>query len=92
MSEANDEILQSKNKLEQIIEKKVNHFSFPFGANNDKHTNILVSAKFKTAVTTKWGSNYKETNLFKLNRITIFRTDSKETFLTKLYGKWNWIQ
>lgn len=52
--QARQEIMGSKQALQSMINKKVDHFSFPFGGNMDigkREINIVNACEFKTATT-----------------------------------------
>lgn len=53
------EVLESKKLLEQKIEKKIEHFAYPFGGRNEigkRECDMLKEFQFKTATTTRRGN------------------------------------
>ena len=66
-SSIEDEIRQSKSKLEDVIEQKVNSFSYPNGSNNPAIVE-LVSGVYTTAVSTISGSIQNESGIYLLRR------------------------
>ncbi|WKA53967.1 polysaccharide deacetylase family protein [Planococcus shixiaomingii] len=60
---ARKEILDSKEKLETMIEAKVDHFAFPFGTKNEagsREFEIAGKMNFKTCTTTRCGNIFPE--------------------------------
>ena len=61
--DATDEILNSKLRLESKLQKKIDHFSYPFGTAkeaNEREFSIVKKCGFKTATTTRWGNIFPE--------------------------------
>lgn len=73
---AKSEIVESKKDLEDIINKPVNSFAYPFGAFDDQAINLVKEAGYKDAVTTVPGDQESEDNKFFLYRLRPgWRTD-----------------
>ncbi len=75
--EIHKEIINSVNILENIIKKKINHFSIPYGSKNcfdDKIIQQLSEYNFKTIVTTEHDI-FKKNNCNKIPRIGIGNLD-----------------
>ncbi len=76
----------------ELIEKKLSlncqHFAYPGGYYNKKTIQILKEYGFVSAVTTKYGINTKNTDLFELYRIGISDEDWIPTVVVKLSGLW----
>jgi peptidoglycan/xylan/chitin deacetylase (PgdA/CDA1 family) len=94
LSKINDEqsfyeISNSKIELEKIIEKKVDHFSYPFGTINDVSNRELENVKksgYLTALTTSYGDVNKKSNLLKLPRIWTSNENIENELLKSIYG------
>ncbi len=57
------EVLESQKIIESKIQRKVSHFSYPFGSNdevNEREFAILKECGFKTATTTRWGNIFPD--------------------------------
>ena len=57
------EVLNSKLRLEAKLQKRVDHFSYPFGSSkevNEREFAIVKECGFKTSTTTRWGNIFKE--------------------------------
>lgn len=61
------EIKDSKDKLEMVIGKKVQHFAFPFGSRNEagsREVELVEDLGFKTVTTTRCGNVFLEHHQF----------------------------
>ena len=84
--QALEELLLSKKKIENEIGEEVVHFAYPNGDYNEANLGLVKKAGYKTAVLMRTGFNYRETDLFKLNRISINSNDKINDFVTKIKG------
>lgn len=66
-----DEILGSKYDLEQHVHHTINWFAYPYGSYNQFIIQTLKNAGFKGAVSTIYGTNQSEDNLYLLPRIMV---------------------
>src|SRR2546423_1439019 len=69
-SEAREEIVSSKKKLEDLLGVPVEHFCYPYGDWNRPIRDIVEAAGYKSACTTESGINTAETDRFALKRLT----------------------
>jgi hypothetical protein len=72
--ELRDEIAGSKSRIEQQLERPVDHFCYPNGSHEDFGADAVEavrSAGFSTAVTTEKGVNHRGANPFQLVRIGV---------------------
>jgi peptidoglycan/xylan/chitin deacetylase (PgdA/CDA1 family) len=69
--EQQHEILQSKQELEEVLGKPVNHFSYPHGAYNSDTLDIVKSAGFRSALMAWGGTVRRGDNLLTLHRIIL---------------------
>jgi peptidoglycan/xylan/chitin deacetylase (PgdA/CDA1 family) len=63
------ELLQSKKRLAEVLEREVEHFCYPNGSLNETVRQATERAGYKSAVTTSYGFNNGGTDHFLLNRI-----------------------
>jgi peptidoglycan/xylan/chitin deacetylase (PgdA/CDA1 family) len=63
------ELKTSKKRLEEVLDKRVEHFCYPNGSLNEKVWKAVESSNYKSATTTNYGFNEKRANRFLLNRI-----------------------
>ncbi|MDD5005171.1 MAG: polysaccharide deacetylase family protein [Candidatus Omnitrophica bacterium] len=74
------EIYDSKRKLEEILNKPVNCFSYPIGGFNKKIRQMVVDAGYTLAVATSPGLNYPNNDTFVIKRVRISE-NSKNLFI-----------
>lgn len=65
----NTELINSKKRLEDVLNRKVEHFCYPNGSLNENIRKAVENAGYKCAVTTNYGFNENNENRFLLNRI-----------------------
>ena len=78
LEEAGQEIMDSKNIIENHVNGNVRLFAYPNGSRNDFNQSIkdfLIENEFQCAVTTIWGTNDQETDLFELRRMNVENID-----------------
>jgi hypothetical protein len=68
LEEAKNEIVYSKTKIEQEINKEVKAFSYPHGIYNDAITAIVKKSGYECAFTTDERINVKGCDMFTLGR------------------------
>lgn len=93
-----EEIVTSKNILEQNVGRKIQFFAFPYGvypfssktpAGND--VRALLSRTYSAACTSRWGRFNCDRNLFSLRRIGVWESDSLDDFIDKVKGYYDWL-
>ena len=67
------ELQDSKIKLEHCIQKKVEHFAYPYGAWNDSVINQIMNIGYKTAVLGNGGKVRKGCNAKELKRNSLIQ-------------------
>ena len=78
------EVLNSKNRLEEIIQEKVISFAYPYGRLNDDAIKSVRAANFELAFTVKPGFYNAQEDPLLVRRVTIFSSDSVATLKRKL--------
>lgn len=63
------ELIESKKYLEQLIQKTVLHFSYPYGDMNGSVVAAVHECEYKSAVTVRNGSVSKKDEMLELNRV-----------------------
>ena len=81
------EILESKDTIEQIVGRQVNHFSCPGGRWSGRVARTAEQAGYRTVATSRIGSNSKRSNLFCLSRIAMLRNLVPTDFLRISQGR-----
>lgn len=82
------ETAQSKEKLEQEFQLKIDDFCYPFGSYQDRERKFIEKCGFKTAVTTKRSRVTEADDLLELPRVHIFRSTWIHLFLLKVISKY----
>jgi len=78
------QILGSKEAIEARIGKPVKFFCYPSGKYDQQVIDVLASANFWGAVTTRWGSHYSFANRFEMSRIRMNGGDTAVNLAAKL--------
>ncbi|MEZ0148377.1 MAG: polysaccharide deacetylase family protein [Candidatus Reddybacter sp.] len=72
---AEQEIIQSKNAIEENLGKACHHFAYPYGLLNDRTFEIVKQSGFTLACSTRSGFNNLERDPYALHRIEVYGTD-----------------
>lgn len=65
------QIAKSKTTLQTLLNKPVNHFCYPYGKFDERHSTMAKQAMYETATTTVRGRVHRATNLLTLPRIPV---------------------
>jgi len=82
--EARLQIVQSKAELEHLIGAEVRHFCYPYGWFQAHHEEMVRSAGYVTATSTRRGRVQAGDNPYSLNRIMVARATNPATFFLKI--------
>ncbi len=82
------EIVESKKKIEQIVEKPVFSIAYPNGNISDRDIYMLKEAGYLLGFAATKGYIYKNANPFLLNRISINDTSNYYEFKLRVSGIW----
>jgi peptidoglycan/xylan/chitin deacetylase (PgdA/CDA1 family) len=69
-SQAREEIIASKRKLEDAFGVPIKHFCYPYGSWNNVIRDLVMEAGYTTACTTEYGRNSVDTPCHQLKRLT----------------------
>jgi peptidoglycan/xylan/chitin deacetylase (PgdA/CDA1 family) len=83
--EARREIASSKDELESMIGREVRHFAYPYGLFSEAVREMVVSAGYHSACSTRSGFNRPGEDPFLIRRIDIAGTDKLWQFRQKLH-------
>jgi len=92
-SEVRENIFGSKKDLEEMIEDKIDYFSYPFGLKrhfSKEIENIVREADYKCAFSAINGVNSRNADIFALRRTKIERDDSFQSFQKILKNALDW--
>jgi peptidoglycan/xylan/chitin deacetylase (PgdA/CDA1 family) len=84
------DLQESKQMLEEHLQKPVDYFAFPYGQRKDfgnATPELLQEIGFKAAFTTLWRLNNLHENPYRLRRVEVKPTDSLEDFQRYLSPK-----
>ncbi|MFO1515053.1 MAG: polysaccharide deacetylase family protein [Verrucomicrobiota bacterium] len=70
-TQAREQILASKKKLEDTFARPIEHFCYPYGDWNPAIRDLVAAAGYRTACTTATGANTADTSPFELKRFTV---------------------
>jgi peptidoglycan/xylan/chitin deacetylase (PgdA/CDA1 family) len=87
-----NELVSSKNYLEDIIQKPVETLSYPHGAVNQKVIDFAVDAGYKVAACSRFGQNSSQDSKLCLKRTDIWSRDNLQDFSAKINGHWDWME
>ena len=82
--DASREISASKEELADLIGREVEHFCYPYGIYEARHTAMAKTAGYQSATTTRRGKVQSGADLFQLHRIPVVRSTYLPQFLLKL--------
>jgi peptidoglycan/xylan/chitin deacetylase (PgdA/CDA1 family) len=88
---AREEIVNSRSRLEQILNRKVSFFSFPFGDFNERLVEICREAGYEYVFTTLPGWAFSRGDEFVISRVRVDPTDWRLEFRLKLAGAYRWL-
>ena len=86
IAEMRKQALESANTLENLLDRRITMFSYPYGHFSATTTRVLLEAKYEIAVTTKWGTLNGEHNILNLKRITLREEDTESDIRAKIDG------
>jgi peptidoglycan/xylan/chitin deacetylase (PgdA/CDA1 family) len=78
------QIAKSKTTLQTLLGKPVNHFCYPYGKFDERHSTMAKQAMYETATTTVRGRVQVATNLLTLPRVPVMRSTSLPVFWLKI--------
>lgn len=81
------EIVEAKKRLEQIIGKRVDHFSCPGGRWDRRVAGIAHDAGYRSVATSRIGTNSRTTDRFCMARVGVMRETSLADFVSICQGR-----
>jgi peptidoglycan/xylan/chitin deacetylase (PgdA/CDA1 family) len=85
-----DELVESRSRIEDIIDKKVQMFSYPHGSFDRRIRDAAVEAGYLLGFGSRFGINSKHSDPMFLRRTEIWAVDSENIFRQKYSGAWDW--
>lgn len=90
--ELENELLNSKIWLEDMLSIPVDTMSYPFGAVDRRVRNAVKEAGYEIALSSRPGGNTNSQDSLWLNRTDIWSIDDLNTFNEKINGYWDWLR
>jgi len=87
-----DELLLSKEKLEKEYGFDINKIAYPSGDYSEKVIKIAKEVGYNCGITVDYGFNSRETDLFKLKRLSVNDASDINEFIVKSSGLWGLIR
>jgi hypothetical protein len=87
-----EELTQSREWLEDLIDKPVSSMSYPHGSTSRRVSELAGMAKFQIAACSKFGPISPTSNRMMLPRIDVWSTDTSRSFISKINGGWDWMR
>ena len=87
-----EEIASSKKYLEDLLGKKIDYFSYPYGKYNLSAKKAVQKAGYIMAFSSHFDKNYKAEDKFCKNRTEVWNNDNLEQFKDKIEGHWDWLK
>lgn len=81
---ARQQIVQSKEELQQLLDAEVRHFCYPYGWFKPEHEDMVRTAGYITATSTRRGRVQAGDNPYALNRIMVARATNLLQFFMKI--------
>jgi peptidoglycan/xylan/chitin deacetylase (PgdA/CDA1 family) len=89
-AELRHELLDARSKLEDLIGKKVEHFSCPGGRYNQATLDVAKQAGYRSLATSRVRRNSPQTDPFSLGRVAIMHNTSESAFSRICAGTGLW--
>lgn len=84
------EIVEARSKLEDIIGRKVEHFSCPGGRYTEQAIEVAQEAGYRSFATSRAYANHSSTDRFRLGRVAIMRNTNQAEFEKTCTGENLW--
>jgi peptidoglycan/xylan/chitin deacetylase (PgdA/CDA1 family) len=89
--DATAEIVRSRTKIEELLGRKVELFSFPFGGFNEKLVDICRNADYQRIFTTLPGFAFEKSHEYVVGRVRVDPMDWPLEFRLKMAGAYRWL-
>ncbi|MDB4894497.1 MAG: polysaccharide deacetylase [Firmicutes bacterium] len=87
---AKEQVIRSKQQLEQILGEPVQHFCYPHGHFNATIESFVREAGFRSCCTENSGAVSNASDPLRLLRVGILGTDTQADFRLKVRGAYDW--
>jgi peptidoglycan/xylan/chitin deacetylase (PgdA/CDA1 family) len=90
--ECEEEIRESKAWLEEMLNRRVDHFCYPNGKYDEREIDLLKRHHYRSARTLEWGRNRVDADPFRLNVVEVLDDSSTNLLCAQLCGFWGWFR
>ena len=91
-ADAKEEIVKSKEILEDKYSFNINTISYPNGDYSDRDIEIAKKAGYRCGITVDFGFNTLDNDIFKLKRISLNDSDDINELIVKSSGLWAFLK
>jgi peptidoglycan/xylan/chitin deacetylase (PgdA/CDA1 family) len=91
-AEIKDEIMESKNKLEEMLSKKVIHFSYPNGDYSEREVREVIQSGYESARTVDVGWNDRKADRFRLKAMAVDDNASLFVLCAQVHGFFGYLK
>jgi len=88
LAEAGHELLQSKSDLENLLQKSVTQFCYPYGHFSPEHESLVLQSGYVAATTTHRGRACSTDRMTALPRVPVVRSTYSIQFLLKVLTRY----
>jgi len=88
---ARAELIESRAKLEELLDRRIELFSFPYGAFEERIIGWCKEAGYERVFTTLPSWAFNDEKEFATGRVSAEPTDWSIEFYLKLYGAYRWL-
>jgi peptidoglycan/xylan/chitin deacetylase (PgdA/CDA1 family) len=89
--EAEADLRNSKQQLEDVLQTPITSMSYPYGHVNGDVRAAVKQVGFIVAACSKWGVNNEHSDALLLNRLDMWAGDNSRTIQNKVLGYWNFL-
>jgi len=87
-----EELLSSKNYLEDILGQEITSISYPHGSVDRRVSDMALKLGYRSGSTSRFALNEINRDPMLLCRTDIWSNDDLKTFKQKLLGDWDWLK
>jgi len=91
-TELRNELVSSRNYLEDLLDREVNFLSYPHGDADSRVKDMAIEAGYVLASTSRFSINQSGQDLLMLNRVNVLSSDSCDLLTMKIEGDWDWYR
>ncbi len=89
-----EEIVESKKILENLLQRDIKYFAYPYGELNDfdeRAVRLISESNYNAALSTHFSRFDLNNGFYKIGRISVFDNDQADDLEAKLSGYYDWL-